>query len=559
MTNLPPKNQARSKTNKLSIYLIKDSYTVHKDILKNFNTLKKDKIKDGKKTIGTLYYGDSYLYEPSWIKKFFGSSFENIKEQNAGQDESKRFKLFNASSKAVFLINHKKRIFAIPFGYGWTLLIPGSWDERFGLKVTLNSIVEDGLRRIDKINMSYVPKNTSEQLSRLGVAADFGIDIEQDLIRSITGKSKDEIFGKTITGKDSLSVSVKTDLSNIKEFLGRCYKKYLSDDYKEYFGWIDHLAEIKDPDLIAKLNEKLIENIKTNELDKTWMAVPELVDWAVVDGFSYKKSKKHTSRHDDIHLPQFIAALSEDERNNLSLEILKSKYIYCYSAQTDDVLHQWQAYKCLYCETNVDSEEKTYLLSDGKWYEVENIFCRQVETDYQALRDQETSIVLPSYNHKNEHDYNNNIAQRDNRLCCMDGNLIYHGGGYSKIEFCDLLSKDNKIIHVKKYGASSVLSHLFAQGVVSGELFLADRDFREKVNETLPASHKLDDIEEKPNSSDYEVIYAVISSSEKDLEVPFFSKIILRNAKRTLETYGYKVSLQKIEVDKQEQNESEGD
>ena len=113
-----------------------------------------------------------------------------------------------------------------------------------------------------------------------------------------------------------------------------------------------------------------------------------------------------------------------------------------------------------------------------------------------------------------------------------------------------MISKNKKIIHVKRYGGSSVLSHLFFQGIVSGELFLADPDFRRKVKDKLPDSFKSVFPNEKPNAGDYEVIFGIISSVEKDLELPFFSKVSLRSAKRRLETYGYKVSLQKIAAEK---------
>jgi len=41
-----------------------------------------------------------------------------------------------------------------------------------------------------------------------------------------------------------------------------------------------------------------------------------------------------------------------------------------------------------------------------------------------------------------------------------------------------LITKDKEIVHVKHYGGSAVLSYLFSHGVVSGELFIADEDFR---------------------------------------------------------------------------------
>lgn len=543
-----------ASTNKLSIYLIKDSYVNHESILKNFDKLTKEEIKDGTDIIGTLYYGDSHPFEPSWIKDFFGSGFENKRQDEQG--ENGKLKLFNASSKAVLLVEHQNKIFAIPFGYGWNLLNHGIWEERFGLKITLNTVDANNLRRIDKKNMSSVPKDTSEQLSREGVAADFGIDIEQDLIQSITGKSKDENFGKSITGKDALSISVKVDLAGIKELLESCYQKYLSDDYKKDFGWIDQISEVKDPILTEKLNNNLIANIKNNQLEKTWMAIPELVDWAEVSGFSYKNSTRNVSKYDDISLPTFLDALPDEDKNNLSIELLKKKKIFCFSSQNDQIKHQWSAYNCLYCETNEVENNKTFLLSNGGWYEVEKDFSDQIDTDYQALRNQQASCVLPPYNHNNENDYNETIAKNNNDLCCMDRKNISHGGGYSKIEFCDLMTKDKKLIHVKQYGGSSVLSHLFSQGVVSGELFIADKNFRQKANEKIAKSHKIDNVENRPIASEYEIIFAIISSSDKELEIPFFSKVSLRNAKRRLETYGYKVSLQKIKSEKQEQDEA---
>jgi|SRR5579863_2319765 len=106
---------------------------------------------------------------------------------------------------------------------------------------------------------------------------------------------------------------------------------------------------------------------------------------------------------------------------------------------------------------------------------------------------------------------------------------------------------DGKLVHVKRYGGSSVLSHLFAQGVVSGELFLGDAAFREKVNAELPTGFKLTDPQARPMPGNYEIIYAIISESKKDLDLPFFSKVTLRNARRRLQTLGYNVSIGKIQ------------
>ena len=87
----------------MSVYLIKDEYSDHKDILKDLGKLKTAPIDD----IGTFYYGDSHTFKPLWVEKFFGSSLGDISE------------LFNASSKGILLMtvevdSRTGRIFAFP-------------------------------------------------------------------------------------------------------------------------------------------------------------------------------------------------------------------------------------------------------------------------------------------------------------------------------------------------------------------------------------------------------------------------------------------------------------
>jgi uncharacterized protein (TIGR04141 family) len=147
-----------------------------------------------------------------------------------------------------------------------------------------------------------------------------------------------------------------------------------------------------------------------------------------------------------------------------------------------------------------------------------------------------------------ELEYNTLAAQSLGTACCMDQQLIVHGGGHNRIEFCDILTSDRKMVHVKKYGGSSVLSHLFFQGAVSGELFVSDGEFRAKLNHELPRGYKLINPKlSRPNASQYEIVYAIISRSENPLDIPFFRKVSLRNARCRLVSYGYSVTKKKIQ------------
>lgn len=173
-------------------------------------------------------------------------------------------------------------------------------------------------------------------------------------------------------------------------------------------------------------------------------------------------------------------------------------------------------------------------------------FTARIKQDFDSLA--ETVIEVPDYTHADEEAYNKALAAALAGSCCLDRAMIPHGGGKSSIEFCDVMTDDKKLLHVKRYSGSAQLSHLFFQGVVSGELFVSDAAFRAKLNEKLPDGHKLADVGQRPDPRDYEVVFAIISKSAKPLEIPFFSKVSLRNARRRLEGYGYRVSKKKIVV-----------
>jgi len=523
-------------TNRLSIYLIKTEFDSADKILKDINSVTAHNLSDDETS--ALYTKDSFIRPPQWIEKFFLESADD-------------FNLKNSSSQALYLTKIKVdsetfRYFAIPFGVGYHLLKPGVIEERFGLKVVLNTVDETQLRSIDKKNMSNVPKQSREQISANSIVADFGIDIEQDLILGVTGKTKNEDFGKTITGKDALKVSIKTNISTIHDFLKKCYEQYKKEDYKTNFGWIDQIAEIKSKTTIDTLNEKLVEKARKKDFEKLWMAIPEIINWEDVEGFAYSYDRK-ADKLDDIFIQSFLDGIYTDGNYaDVSLDTFTKKQILCFSSSSDMVIYQWKAYKCLYCE--IEETNKTCLLTNGKWYEIQTDFVKQINKEYRELLKKPCDLTLPDYKHKNESDYNSKVANGDDYICLMDKKNISYGGGYSKIEFCDLYSKNKEMIHVKIYGGSSVLSHLFNQGLVSGELYKSEKKFRDKVNSELEEDFRLSDTS-NINPSDYRIIFAIISHVKKELNIPFFSKVSLKNAKKRLETIGYHVFLKKIKVE----------
>ena len=317
----------------------------------------------------------------------------------------------------------------------------------------------------------------------------------------------------------------------------------LDDSYREHFPEVGNILEVTRKEKREELNAKLVARIRAGELERMWLAVPEAINWETVGGFRYSQSGSRDLLS-DIHFRTYLDYIEGAE--NTSIEALKRHHVVCFSAETDAPSDTWSVYKCIYSE--LDTGEGTFLLDNGRWFRVDAGLVEKVNDEISSdTRDHDKPSGLRR-KHAREN-YNEAAVVLDpTRLALMDRNPIVYGGGKSSVEFCDIFSKQGTMLHVKKYSGSSVLSHLFAQGVTSASLFLGEVEFRKLLNDKLPASHKLANPEARPIPSNYEVAYAIASRSTGDLVLPFFSRVILRSAFRNLRNLGFKVSCTKIQI-----------
>lgn len=74
-------------------------------------------------------------------------------------------------------------------------------------------------------------------------------------------------------------------------------------------------------------------------------------------------------------------------------------------------------------------------------------------------------------------------------------------------------------------------------------------DFRVKLNEKLPAGMKLNDPLQRPKAENYRIVYAIATTKDLPKDLPFFSKITLKNAIVGLNGLGFRVALARIDID----------
>ena len=510
-------------TNRINLYLLKNSIATKDN---NINVYLKDNVEQYElKENMILVYDESNSKTPEWVSKFFNNQIpQNIVFNNS-------------SSKALVVItivdDTEIYNFAITFGFGRYLLKTNVWEEDFGLRTTLNLASENKIRKVNTKKLTDIPRNTSNQISIASEILNFNIDEEQELVESITAMSSDRKFGKTISGKESLSFSTKTNIDNIHNFLMEIITHYKSDKYKENFEWIDNIKPIKDKSKIKNLDNQLINEINDKNFDKLWLSVPDIIEW---DEISYFKYNNNSEELDDIHIETYLDFLNTDKFSTSDF----NNIVQTYSEQKGFFTNKWKVYNCIYCELKY--KDDLFLLSNGKWFLINKDFNQKINDFYTKLTID--TNILPKFSEKDKPEffYNKRVSE-ELGYKLFDSHNVTHGGGRSKIEFCDLFN-NNEIIHVKRYTGSSTLSHLFNQGVVSAELILSDKSYRDKVDEI---SNVFSDAKEIiPN--DYKVSYAILSHSPSDLDLPFFSKITLKNSLQRLKNYGFRYRL--IKVDK---------
>ena len=451
--------------------------------------------------------------------------------------------LRSSNASAVLFLPSGERLFALTFGYGKSLLIPGSWDEDFGLKVTLNTVDSNRIKTVDRATLDAIGQHSRIQASREAKIGEFGLDLEQDFLRAVTGVPVDETLGKQLTGKDALNVKLPITVEKLPALLDRYLAEAESKAYKEIFPWMDQIHLVISPAKIAELDEAMIQRIQGEDFTRgLWLSIPEIIDWSEVDSFKYRDAAS-AHVYPDVHLRDFLNDVGGAQ--NVSVELVKKRrHVFAVSQLTGDVFECWTVYRCLYCE--IDQDDETYLLNNGKWYRLGADFRERIKEQFTKVP--RCELGFPSYTDKSQTEFNARMAITfPAKFALLDRKEIKCGGQYDKVEFCDLFDKNKRIIHVKRYaGASAPLSHMFAQAIVSASLLRRDSDFRRKVVEYLPPEFR--DLIGEPSPGEYEVVLAIVSTSKKDLTIPFFSRVNLNNAWIRLQDLGYRVSLAKIQA-----------
>jgi len=512
----------------LTVYLLKEQFSKAADAIGHPERSRLFTItaSSGASTVGHLYVKAPRSHPPRWADFFDG--YVDLSELGRV-----------SSTAAVLLVKARGRLLAITFGQGRFIMVPDCWEERFGLRVALNSIPPDRLKSLDKRTFDAISTHSRVQGTREGSAFEFGVDIDQDLVRAVTGTPDDAALGHKLSGMDALHCSVRVTVEGLKALLRTYVDKNSDDSYKRRFPWIDHIADVSDKALIAELDALLVDTIN-GDRERCWLCVPEIIDWNRTGGFRYAFTLRAPIFH-DLRFDDFLDTLDDAD---VDIHMLRRRRAHCVDNE-GRALEDWSIYRCIYGE--LELRGRTYVLSTGRWYRVETDFVTAVNAHFDQLPRYATP--LPEYDDASEAHYCVRVARESPATyALMDQKMIQIGGAHGQVEFCDLFTSTKDLLHLKRYGASSVLSHLFSQGLVSGEAFRSDSAFRTQAADLLPEPFRSFSGDQPLKPEEYQFVFGAISEKSGSLRLPFFSRVNIRQATRRLQAFGYRTALAKIQV-----------
>lgn len=461
-----------------------------------------------------------------------------------------------SSASALLAFRSAERLFACAFSHGWMYLDEDKLEADFGLRVAINAIDEGKLNRLDRANLGDALRAVSHSPFQRDFKS-FGLDDALDLVRKVSGSAKVDASADAMVGSRSLKLSGEFNLDELGELAEEALAYFLSNDYRDTgFSVLDMVAPVADRQIVRTLDQLAVTSIREGH-DEFELGLPVNYD---DDGVSYRfHGPGLRRRYADLLLRNYVSALGPKLPDLTPITIKDHKI----GALTDDrPERKWSIRSALI--GSLVHEDGRYAINEGEWYRIDEAFKQSIEHSFTSLIGVWPEPPTPlrkiydeqrNATYQSEESYNAERAAELGYLL-LDQRLVgIPGVQRSRFEPCDLLDVGGKrLIHVKKSSRrSNVLSHFFKQGGNSAQQFkrfpaawtelytLVEQQFG------LDAANELRAVNDDVNQN-WTVEFWIADTPRADgsFNIPFFSKITLRDEASNLAAMNYTVVLKFI-------------
>lgn len=462
-----------------------------------------------------------------------------------------------SSAAGVLLFWRGNRLFASTFAHGWMYLDEHRFEGDFGLRAAINALDDGKLKRIERANLGDALRAVALSPFQRGLMS-FGLDDALDLIRKISGQTRDDGTADSMTGSRSLRVTGEFGITDLPALAAEALEYYESEAYREnQFAILDSVMPVADRQLSEVLDDLAAESVRERR-DEFELGLPiGFEDQAVSFKFAGPGLR---GEHPDLLLRDYVAAMG-DRLGDLSANILKEHKIIAIFHDEGRPNSKWSVRSSL-VGSIVHSNER-YATNEGEWYRIEQAFKDSIENGFTDLIESWDAPPEPmrkiydenrNGHYEAESIYNARFAFA-NGYVLLDRALIrIPNVERSDFETSDILDIAGKrFIHIKKSSRrSSILSHFFKQGSNSAKHFstfaAAWTQLRELV-ETRSGPEvalQLDAVRANGRPWKVEFIIADTPRQNGQFNIPFFSKVSLRDEVRMLRAMRYEIGVRFI-------------
>ncbi|MGH8898070.1 MAG: DUF6119 family protein [Egibacteraceae bacterium] len=457
------------------------------------------------------------------------------------------------------------------FGSGSQSIRRAATDPRFGLLAALNTLAPGArtvgnapqsnrqkpqLRNLEYRRTAPYFQQTWHRASRDIPVEGFPIDRQSDLVSVVGGHSSDSLLPDVVGGRSLRFCADVNEVLDLVKITDDVVSRSRAARYKAAFGWVDNVTLVYDEDLIETLCQHLIVSLLMNPVPASVdvLLPDDLLDFGDERSIQYvlfpgeHKSKACRTTFTAARVSELVGGCHVGNQLSQRLGI---KLRFLDAAQ--DLIGTSTLLECLCADLTVGGEQ--YIAYDGDFYRVNHTFVQRINEAVQALP--ESDLMLPCYRGGHEQVYNNSVGETNpDRFAVLDRKLILLPGETS-IEACDLIASSGALVHVKRKGKSSVLSHLFFQAGNSCDMLRYEPEAREQLRamvkkstaaptliaSTLEALTCLDH-----HGDDLDVVFAFLGDwrNQTIASLPLFSRISLAQAVHRIGQLGYRVSVKLV-------------
>jgi uncharacterized protein (TIGR04141 family) len=451
-------------------------------------------------------------------------------------------------------------------------------DPRFGLLAVLNLLVEPlakpedtvesqgqrrrgpQLREMRYRTTSPYAQQTGHRASRDIPVEGFRVDQMSDLIAAVGGTGADPaLMTSTLLGGRSLrfralvsSVSQLTDLASI------AFERSGASEYKDTFSWIDNIRLVDDPVLVSELRLQLANEIRENpESSLIDTILPDdLIEAGEDRSIKYilfPRERRNGARNVTLAMARVSRLLSQlgdravkDAGLDAELRFLD---------ESGELIGSATVLECI--SATLRRGDGEFITYDGDFYVVDRSFVSRIDAEISRIPT--SNARYPPYGGETEPDYNEKTASDfPDEFVLLDRAMIKlpdeHG-----IEAADLVSSSGALVHVKRKGKSSALSHLFLQVANSCELLrrsesawyqlsslIREHAESDRIVASIEAAHEA----AQKRESELEVTFAFLGNwrGRTITSLPLFSRISMVNEARRVSNLGFRPTVAMISI-----------